>query len=358
MKKKWKLFRLDKEAVLLDSGPFILKTFLAIGSAYALGVVTPVAQRDMISVLFGLILTLEPTNITGLRRGKEQFVASLIGALITAAIVAVLGVNPVSVGLSVAMTLFVCLKVNWRDISPVALFTSIYMTQNMQLGLGGEPSIWLTFQLRMIALALGVIIAVVWNFVFSLIQYRRITYRRLAFLVKHLLIHLAELKTALQSDQWDTIDQKRANLAQVFNDIDWIKSLFEDMLGEGALTRRMAGISDDRLRTKVKLTRYMRMICHLLYDAECHICDRMDQRKKLMDHRHELISSLDTIMDNLGVLKRILENQEHPSALKARTIILSAQVPDTLSRIFEDVKGMNENTLRMFELIERERVFQ
>ncbi|GKT19327.1 hypothetical protein ADUPG1_004314, partial [Aduncisulcus paluster] len=96
----------------------------------------------MISVLFGLILTLEPVNVTGLRRGWEQFFATLIAAA------------------SVALTLYVCLKVNWRQISPVALFTAIYMTQYIQLDAAGNPSVLLTFRLRVIALGFGVFTAV------------------------------------------------------------------------------------------------------------------------------------------------------------------------------------------------------
>jgi len=300
--------KLKKEAVLLDSKPFIVKTFFAIATAYFLGKSHPVASRDMISVLFGLILTLEPVNITGVRSGWEQFFATLIGAITTTVIISIFGVNAITVGASVAATLYICLRVNWRNISPVALFTAIYMTQNIQLDALGNPSVLLTFNLRMIALGFGVFIAIVFNFIFSLIQYRKMGNRRIIFLMKSLLNHMNTLEQTMRNGDAAGFRSCQLKLAGVFNDIDSTTGLFTDMLKENAFVRKLMGVTDDRLRAKIELTRKLRVFCHLLFDSQYLLCENPAALSQ-SETRLAIADALHLMMDQLGSLKDFAEGR-------------------------------------------------
>ena len=152
-------------------------------TAYAIAHNNSVLKLDMISLLFGLMLTLEPVTLTGVRNGLNQIYASSLGALSTAIILYCFGINIWTVAISIAFTLYVGLKINWREVSVVAIFTSIYMTQYVQNTAAGQPSIFLTFRLRILALGVGIVIAILFNFLFSLFSYRSMIYKRITFLL-------------------------------------------------------------------------------------------------------------------------------------------------------------------------------
>lgn len=159
-----KTLGLSQEAYLFDSPLYLTKSLLAIATGYIIGKQFPIAQLDMISVLLGVMYNLEPLNRTSVRSGVSQLIASTIGAAATGILVLAFGVNVFSISIGMVLTLYVCLKINWRLVSPVAIFTSIYMTQYIQVNEAGLPSIWLTFRLRIIALGLGVLIALFYNY--------------------------------------------------------------------------------------------------------------------------------------------------------------------------------------------------
>ncbi len=155
MERSNRFLGLKKEAVLLDSWLYILKSMLAIGTGYILGNMFSVTRLDMISVLLGVMYNLEATNISAVKGGINQLLASFLGAVTTGILVYVFGVNVVTVMFGMGLTLFIALKIDYMAVSPVAIFTSIYMTQYLQSDALGNPSILLTIRLRFFALGHG-----------------------------------------------------------------------------------------------------------------------------------------------------------------------------------------------------------
>ncbi len=353
MEKLLNALKLKKEAVLLDSKPFIVKTFLAITTAYILASYNEIASKDMISVLFGLILTLEPVNVTGLRRGWDQVFATLIGAGTTALIISVFGINAVSAGVSVSLTLYICLRVNWRDISPVALFTAIYMTQNIQMNALGHPSVLLTLRLRIIALGFGVFTAVAFNFIFSLIQYRKMGNRRIVFLMKSLLTEMNALEIAIRNGEAFNTVNCQNNLASIFNDIDSTSALFMDMLKENNHIRKWIGVTDDRMRAKNEIVRKLRVICHLLFDMQLLICEHPEVFGQA-NTRLTAANTLHEVMDYMGSLK---EQAQYEKPLTYDLQGLDYSVEDDISmsarRIFDDLIEIHANLERVAHYIEQ-----
>lgn len=258
MKKIISWIRWGREAYLFDSTTYVVKSFAATFVAYLIARSNPLLQKDIISVLFGVMLTLEPVSITGIRVGRDQVMATVIAAAATALIIFFGGNTAVTVALGVAFTLYVSIKISWRFVSPVAYFTAIYMTQYVQTTPAGEPSMLLTFQLRMAALLCGVLIAILFNMVFSQLGYRRMLKKRVIFVLEEQKRLLVEGETS--------IDAMMEQMPLHFADIEWVGAQIRDREKElERLPSWMQGGKTEMLHAKASL-KEIKEVAHLLYD--------------------------------------------------------------------------------------------
>lgn len=267
MKKTIDFFLWKREASLFDAKLYVLKSFVAVLTAYGIGHQLPIVQKDMISILFGLMMTLEPVTVTGIRSGVNQIIATILGALSTAVIITVLGINLFTVALSVSATLFLCLKINWREVSPVAIFTSIYMSQYVQYSANGEPSEWLTFVVRILALTFGLLIAVFYNFLFSQFFYKEMERKRISYLFDSIAGHMLQIKKGLEENQVSVFYREKELLQNTFGGIDWLISLLHDKEKEEKFKgTRLSGGPSHEIAGFKKILYCLRNITHLIYD--------------------------------------------------------------------------------------------
>ncbi len=215
---------LSREALLFDSPLYLLKGFLSMMTAYFLFQDHYIIGKDMISVFFGMMMTLEPVNVSGLKSGFGQVQATILGGVVTAVIIYFFGVNWLTIPLAVTLTMYISLVLNWRIVSPVAIFTAIYMTQLIQVDTLGSPSMLLTLRLRMLALAAGIIVALFYNYVFSQFFYKKMLNKRIIFLIESFLKVLANYDQPI-------IEQKKMT-ASFISEIDGIQGLFADFKKE------------------------------------------------------------------------------------------------------------------------------
>ncbi|ERI93036.1 hypothetical protein HMPREF1982_01857 [Clostridiales bacterium oral taxon 876 str. F0540] len=270
MKELSNLFGLNREAVLFDSKLYIVKAMMAIATGYVIGTGLPLTRLDMISVLLGVMYNLEPINILGIKGGISQLIASTLGAVCTAILIVFFGINAFVIAVSMALTLYVSLKINWRMVSPVAIFTCIYMTQYVQKDALGNPSIWLTYRLRIAALGLGVLIAIFYNFIFSFLYYRRIAYKRLQFTKDQLLSGLEYTQKKLKG-KYDNENREYITLfPSIFNDLDLVYSNITIMINEASYFLNL--LHPERLKSIQKILKYFRDINHLSYDINFVAC--------------------------------------------------------------------------------------
>lgn len=269
MERSKRFLGLKKEAVLLDSWLYILKAMLAIGTGYILGNMFSVTRLDMISVLLGVMYNLEATNISAVKGGINQLLASFLGAVTTGVLVYILGVNVVTVMLGMGLTLFIALKIDYTAVSPVAIFTSIYMTQYLQSDALGNPSILLTIRLRIFALGLGVLIAMVFNLVFSLIYYRKITKKRLEY-VKVKLDFVMSYTYRFLTEEGDLQPQYNAVFSSAFADIETVSSNLDALSKDPLLPLKI--LEKEHLETAKDIVKRMKLMTHLAYDS-CFIKD-------------------------------------------------------------------------------------
>lgn len=222
-------FLLKKEAFLYDSPLYILKSFLSIFTAYILFSKNQYIGKDMISVLFGLMLTIEPVTISGIRSGWDQIKASVLGGVVTALLVYYFNVNAITVPLAVALTLYISLVIDWKNVSAVAIFTAIYMTQYVQFNAFGEPSMFLTFRLRMLALGSGVLVAIFYNYLFSLFFYKSMIQKRMAYILYTISDKFESLKPNIELE---ALRDLKREVSLLFSDIDFLFSHLSDMKKE------------------------------------------------------------------------------------------------------------------------------
>ena len=262
----YSLFGLKKEAILLDSRLYILKAMCAISAGYLLGNAFSITRLDMISVLLGVMYNLEAINVSGVKGGINQMLASTLGAFTTGVLVYLMGYNVtvLTVAIGMGLTLYIALKIDYRMVSPVAIFTSIYMTQFIQRDVAGNPSVLLTFQLRIAALGLGVLIAITFNYLFSFLYYRQIGKRRLEFAKLQSLIGLDKTLAELSSSETDH-QTNNSLLAYVFNDIEMVKTNVESMMKENWLPFNRN--EKKNLQVIYEIIKSLKIIMHLAYDS-------------------------------------------------------------------------------------------
>jgi ElaB/YqjD/DUF883 family membrane-anchored ribosome-binding protein len=293
MKKLAKIIGLPEEALLFDSKLYIIKAVLAVSTGYILGKALPITRLDMISVLVGVMYNLEPTNLNGLKGGLSQLFASAIGAACTAIMIGLFGINVFTIGISMALTLYVSLKLNWRFVSPVAIFTCVYMTQLVQHDIYGNSSIWLT--LRIAALGLGILVAMFFNFVVSYLYYRKMAYKRMQFARKRVVSGLEYTCKQVGENSENHGREYITVFPDIFNDLDLVYSNIESMLQEARHFH--SRLQPDKLLIMQGILRSFRDINHMAYDVNFQLSheENHELKAEFSELLKESISLLDSI---------------------------------------------------------------
>lgn len=331
MKNYLSKFKLTKEARLLDSKLYMTKAFFAIATAYTIASNNSIAKLDIISVLFGLMLTLEPVNFTGVRNGLNQLYASILGVICTAAIIYIGGVNIFTIAFSMSFTLYVCLKLNWREVSPVAIFTSIYMTQYIQKTSEGVPSILLTARLRLIALGVGVLIAILYNFIFSIFSYKKMVYKRVLFVMNSIVENLRSTREVFSSLDYNLLINLKIRVTNSFINTDWIFSQFKDIEKENKVKLKWTKIKNIKKLQIILLN--SKLITHLNYDI-CYILDEKLSNHAEIDREQYITKELNVLIETLEKIISILEGN-----------IKTKKVTHMNISLFEELKGFNDNRI-------------
>lgn len=337
-----KYLLLKKEANLFDSKLYIIKAFLAVIFTYLIANQLEFVRKDMISVLFGLLLTLEPVTMTGIRSGLRQIYATFLGALCTAIIISFFGINLWTIAFSISATLFLCLKINWREVSPVAIFTSIYMTQFIQLNAQGYPSVFLTFQLRIFALGIGVFSAILFNFLFALVAYKKMERKRIAFILSTLANHLNQINEGIKSNNQDIILKEKYNLPNTFNGIDWLASLIKDKEKEANLLQKLKLKSQYNSLVQLEtMLNLIRSINHLIYDTAYILYENCLSNLE-NSNKDELVLLLNEASEKLNALSQYFEAQKPlPSLISSYDNRLISQQNYSKNRLLFNLSQIN-----------------
>lgn len=301
------LLLLDKEARLFDTKEFIIKSFVAVVIGYTVGHMIPYISKDMISLLFGMMLTLEPVNMTGIRSGLKQVEATVIGALITGVILAIFGYSAWTAALTVSATLYVSLKIDWRNYSVVAMFTSIYMNTYVQTNAAGIPSEFETFKLRIAALMTGVLIAFLVNWIFSVFGYRHMLEKRVFHILDDLSQKMTSIGSMLETGKFEEAKDIMRSFPGLINNVDWIYGTALDLEKDPSVKR------GEKKRIKIekvmKITGLSREMIHLCYDL-CYKVSKGDHHYGDPVYREDFNYSLEKLELIKYKLQLIIDNKQ------------------------------------------------
>lgn len=311
----------NENANLFDTREYVLKVFISV--LLAVGITSldnPVSNYigiDMISLLFGMMLTLEPVNTSGFKSGLGQIKASIIGACITGLVLCILPevgepatqYSILAIALGITLTAYVTIMINFREMMVVAVFTAIYMTQFVQTNAAGYPSEVHTLALRLAALGAGVVIAMIVNFVFSLFGYRKITNKRVFYILKDLHTKLNNIRIAMNNKDKEEVAKVMRELPVLFNTIDWILGTLQDMKVDQKNVRiAYKGMDIDKA---IRSCIILRDLTHLTYD----LCYRI-YRDETEYFSEEFTSSFSERVGYIETMKELVKNEEKLS--KAR----------------------------------------
>jgi hypothetical protein len=248
-------------------------------------------------------------------------------------------VSVLTVALGMGFTMYIALKIDYRLVSPVAIFTSIYMNQFLQSDAMGSPSIFLTFRLRFVALGLGVLIAIIFNTLFSIFYYRKIGAKRMEFVRLQSLSGLKRTRELLIAEEISS--DKLAVLSGVFNDIEMVKQNLENMLREKLF------LKPKELAQLTKLDEMvisLKNIIHLAYDC---IYLKEEHTLRLEPEDINKLDSLIGGIESLDLLKPKLI-KDFPAPLM--TSLESNRLSIPMARIKADLDLMREQYQRMSDI--------
>lgn len=335
-----RVFTLKKEAVLLDSWLYILKSTLAIAAGYYLGSMFNVTRLDMVSVLLGVMYNLEATNISAVKNGIDQLFASFLGAVATGVLVYLLGVNVMTIALGMGLTIYISIKINYRSVSAVAIFTSIYMTQLIQVDPLGNPNILLTIRIRIFALGLGILIAVIFNFIFSYLYYRKIINKRLEFIKLKSLAVLKLTRNYFDAKHTESTIHYDHAFTSAFADIESVRTNILAMKQEAVMPYNI--MEKENILVAEEMATSLKTIVHLAYD----LCLIKDKRNLMLT---------DEVTKPLGELIHALEKHDFQHLMN--------ETPEeyrmtTLNRVPSNEVGEKARALHNLDLmrIEYERI--
>ncbi len=348
MKKILNYLKFNQEILLLNSYAYLAKVFLSILTAYVIADHNPLLHKDLISVLFGLALTLEQTNYTSLKNGYDQFVSSVLGGLSAAIIVYLFGINFWTVALSVTFAVFVALKVNWKNVSPVAVFTAIYMTQYVQLNSLGLPSMLLTFRLRISALTFGIFIALVYNFVFSLFFYDKFLVKRVYLILDKLSDNLSLLILTVKENKKDSLNSVKNHADEIFGIMNWIFILFKDYTYDYKMKSKILNVKDMNPKEALDVLLFSRNITHFISDTAIILnYAEFDSEK-----RESILDELESILSKINLLKKSIKNIKlfEKFVFKKNTFTFS-NPSNPYCRLMSNLYEMNYNVSKIEEKV-------
>lgn len=327
MSKILKHIKLPQEALLMDSWLYIFKSMPALALAFLVGKLIPLLYLDSISLLLGVMYSLEALNRRGFSSAKDQMLTTVLGGFVTGLIILVLDYQYMIVALSlgIGMTIYISLIIDYRMVSPSALFTSIYMTQLLRVNSLGQPDVFITLAVRLSSLGIGILIAMIFNVVYSKLFYKQMANKRLELVKRQV---SAALKTACSFYEKRVAVQGQSScLASAFNDIELVKADLEHLIAE-----KEKKVSDEeRIQLKHQVQRLVALknILHLVYDG----LYRWEIGENKANHDHIL------------VVNRIIEGLDSIDYSQNRIPdVLEIEIPKTLSgdlsRDTENVKWM------------------
>lgn len=140
-------------------GKRVWKSGLAVAVAVALSHLL-LGSEQAVFAAFAAIVCLQPTVVQTVQRIWQRIAGVIIGVLVSIPLVYLIGVNPITIGLSVIISMLVAFQVRWREYTPFqAAITAILLIETSTAG-----PFFHTAALRVTETVLGAVVALAVNF--------------------------------------------------------------------------------------------------------------------------------------------------------------------------------------------------
>ncbi|MFN7132102.1 MAG: aromatic acid exporter family protein [Myxococcales bacterium] len=256
------------------ANPFFLSLKAGAAVALAIATVNFIGVRDQISATFVALVCISPTVFTGIRRGIEQFTASLLGGAITLALLFTFPRHPLVLGLAMALTVRVAFSVGYWRTYLVAGFTVLYM----YILPFDSPTVAL--EQRMLSVMVGIASSTLVNLGISAFSYRSLFTRRLQ------LVREALDKACRQIAEAAGDPQRAAHVARATDPVFAMLSALEPEVGDFVREGELRGKADPRRAFQMQaraLARAAHYVKELAFHLESH------------PHSPELVPALEAV---------------------------------------------------------------
>lgn len=289
--------------VLISNYIYALKCTISMVIAYLLAKL--LVQEDLLSASLVAVLCIKPIFYSGLVSGKEQFFASMTGALITSGFIIIGGNNIIVMAFSMLIVILLCVYKKWHNYLPVAVFTVLYM-----IILQKDSTIDTMF-IRINSVLLGVIVASFINLIFSFIRYKSFFYYRLKYLSLIIYNNLLQTIDANKNANIIELEKLYYSYEDVYNQLNNFSNEIMNIRKELKIRKKAGGLSYESVSDLYRILESLKNAVRYLQDISFISKELAPEHHKIDDNWKE---HFDNFWDNLKVnfsdiLIRLIENK-------------------------------------------------
>lgn len=153
---------------------------------------------------------------------------------------------------------------------------------------------YLTFRLRLLSLGTGILIAVIMNFLFSLVFYRSMMRKRTVFTIEKLIEIITEFTNIAESGNSQDFESLEKKIIVLFGDIDYIVG--------GLMDIKRKRTRDGEKDVFIRKLKELRDINHLLLD--------LVMQSENLRPEASVINEIKSIKENLQFLNTSISNKK------------------------------------------------
>ncbi len=299
---------------------------------------------DLLSPSFVAVLCIQPTVYTGIKRGSQEFFVSLLGAVLSLLLVLPYGINLITVPITVALTIYIAIKLKLDDSIPIAIFTVLYIT------LFPMKSIWVTTKIRFLSILLGIGSASLVNYLISFVRYKYLFYSRILRVVEITYSKFSAFLEAVFDKDWQQLNNLLNSIDQTYKQVNDLKGEITDIQKEIKIRKSPGGINKNTAFTMVLILTNIEIIIHHLYDLTRVYAEIFETKSKISKNIDSKIKTL------IGELLGFVRNIYKTLSSRNYTILESKEIKnDAFKKLMDTIKKTytkNEDlSIKLFSII-------
>ncbi len=294
---------------------------------------------DLLSPAFASVLCIQPTVFTGLKRGWQELFVSLLGAVLSVILVLPYGINLITIPITVAVTIYIAIKLNLDESIPIAIFTVLYIT------LFPLQSIWDTVKIRFLSILLGIGSASLVNYLISFIRYKYLFYTRMLRVSDIVYTKFSKLVEGIYDKDIELLNSLLIEIEQIFRQISNLKNEIKDLRREIAWRKHISGINETVAFYMERILANFEVIIHHTYDISRIYSESFSKEERIP-------YNLDTkFKELLGILSGFLRNLFKTLNLRDPSVLENREIkPQNFYTLMNQIKKLNDSKVHIHNI--------